>query len=292
MAANVGLVARAAQRNAHVLTPHRPRDRLRDRGLTDARGPNEQQDRPLGALVVLVAGGVGLGLALPQLPHRQELEDLVLHVLQSVVILFEDLGGPLQIERLLRALAPGKFRHRLEIRADDLSLHRLAAGPFQAAQLAIDLLAGGLGQVQSGEPLVQLLDLSPVVALTQLFLNRLHLLAQQHLALALAQLLLDLGLDVVLRVRDGDLSLDVHEHPAQPVFDRQHLEELLAFERLDVEVAGDEVRQLPGLGDSLENLFHHILGKAGFLAQLRGTLARLAVQGDEGRIVGVQGRQV
>ena len=47
VAPDVGLVARAAERDADVLPSHRPRDRLGDRGLSHARGAHEQQDRAL-----------------------------------------------------------------------------------------------------------------------------------------------------------------------------------------------------------------------------------------------------
>src|SRR2546422_5002325 len=46
----------------------------------------------------------------------------------------------------------------------------------------------------------------------QLLADRLQLLAQQHLALPLAQLLLDLRLDLLLSVEDADLALHLNEH--------------------------------------------------------------------------------
>ena len=49
-----------------------------------------------------------------------------------------------------------------------------------------------------------------LVALAELLLDRLELLAQEHLALAVAELLLDLALDVLLRVEHVDLALHVH----------------------------------------------------------------------------------
>src|SRR2546425_5180440 len=45
--------------------------------------------------------------------------------------------------------------------------------------------------------------------------DRLQLLAQQHLTLPLAQLLLDLRLDLLLSVDDADLALHVHQHAPQ-----------------------------------------------------------------------------
>src|SRR5436305_150331 len=59
VAADVGLVAHAAQGDAHVLAPHGPRDRLGDRGLADAGRADEEEDGPLGALVVGISRGAG-----------------------------------------------------------------------------------------------------------------------------------------------------------------------------------------------------------------------------------------
>src|SRR5687767_15297078 len=43
VAADVGLVAHAAERDAHVLAPHGAGDRLGDRGLADAGRANEER---------------------------------------------------------------------------------------------------------------------------------------------------------------------------------------------------------------------------------------------------------
>ena len=48
VATDVGLIARAAQRRAHVLAAERARDRLGDRRLAHARRAHEQQNRALG----------------------------------------------------------------------------------------------------------------------------------------------------------------------------------------------------------------------------------------------------
>ena len=57
VAADVGLVAHAAEGDADVLAPHRPRDRLGDRGLADARRADEEEDRALGLPLLLGGGG-------------------------------------------------------------------------------------------------------------------------------------------------------------------------------------------------------------------------------------------
>jgi len=144
----------------------------------------------------------------------------------------------------------------------------------------------------SREPFAQLLDLAPLVFLAELLADRLHLLPQEHLALPLAQLLLDLRLDVLLGVEHADLALHVHQHAPQPLFDRQGLEQGLALGRPDLEVAGDQIRELARLARGLEHLAHHFVGQTRLLTQLRSALACFAMQRHEGGVVGVDRRQV
>jgi hypothetical protein len=70
VAADLGLVAYAARRDALEAPPHRAGDRAPQRGLADARRPDEAQDR--GAAAVRL-----------ELAHGQELEDAVLDVLAA-----------------------------------------------------------------------------------------------------------------------------------------------------------------------------------------------------------------
>ena len=122
---------------------------------------------------------------------------------------------------------PRQLRDPLQIGADDLRFHRLAAGALQAAELALDFGARLLGQLELGELLAQLVDLARLVVVAQLLLNRLELLAEIHLALPLAQLFLDLRLDLFLRFEQPDLALDVHEHATESLLDAQRLEQSL-----------------------------------------------------------------
>src|SRR4029079_1513360 len=81
VAADLCLVAHAAERDAAELAADRARDRATERGLADARRPREAQDRTL--LVVL------------ELAHRHVLDDALLDLVEVVVVLVEaapDLG--------------------------------------------------------------------------------------------------------------------------------------------------------------------------------------------------------
>ena len=225
----------------------------------------------------------------PKLPHGEELEHAVLHVAQGVVVLVEDPLRLGQIEVLRAARVPGQLDDVLEEGPDDLGLHRLAPDPRQPAELAVHFLPHFGGELERGELLLQVAQIVALVVLAQLALDRLELLAEEHLPLPLAQLLLDLRLDVFLRVQHADLPLDVHQHPAEPLLDAQGLQQHLPLLRRDVDVAGDQVGELAGLVHAGQDLLDHLVGQAGLLAQLRGAGAGLAVQGDEGRILRVEG---
>ncbi len=77
VAADLGLVAHAAERHAHELAAGRLGDRLAERGLADARRADEAQDRA--------------GQLVGALLHGEILDDALLDLLEAVVIGVEDL---------------------------------------------------------------------------------------------------------------------------------------------------------------------------------------------------------
>jgi hypothetical protein len=75
-------------------------------------------------------------------------------------------------------------------------LGRLGRQPLEARELALRLRPGVLGHVRRLDLGAQLLGLDRLlVGLAELVLDRLHLLAQEPLALALLHLRLDLRMD-------------------------------------------------------------------------------------------------
>ncbi len=127
-----------------------------------------------------------------------------------------------------------------------------------------------------------------VVLFAQLAADRLQLLPQEHLALPLAQLLLDLRLDLLLGVEHRDLTLDVNQDPAQPLLDGEGLEQDLPLGRADVEVARDEVGQAARLIHSGQDLVDHLFRQPGLLPELGGPRPGFLVQRDEGGILGAE----
>ena len=94
------------------------------------------------------------------------------------------------------------------------------------------------------ELLAQLLDLGlGRVALAELLLDRLELLAQHELALRAVDLGLDLRLDARADRDDLELAREELGQPPQPPADVELLEQLLLLLGLDPQRAGDQVRE-------------------------------------------------
>ena len=96
VAADLGLVAHAADRDPRELPAERAGDRLPERGLADAGRPDEAEDRP--------------GEVVLQLRDREVLDDPLLHLLEVEMVLVEDLARVLEVEVVLGELAPRAAR--------------------------------------------------------------------------------------------------------------------------------------------------------------------------------------
>ena len=271
VAADLGLVADAADRDPLELAPERLGDRAAEAGLADARRADEAEDRP---------GRVGVELA-----DGEVLEDPVLDLLEVVVVLVEDLPRVGDVEVVLGLLRPGQVDQPLEVGADHAVLGGDRGQLLQAGELALGRLLRLLGQPGLLDPLAQLVDLRLLlVLLPQLLLDRLQLLAQEVLALALVDLGLDLRLD--LRAELDHLELageDLRETP-QPLGHVDGLEQLLLLLGGDAQRAGDQVGERRGLvevgdgelkllgqvGDRLDDLAEGALDVAGQGLELGG----------------------
>ena len=101
------------------------------------------------------------------------------------------------------------------------------------------------GSVELVEPLAQLVDLRLLgVALAELLLDRLQLLAQEVLALALLHLGLHLRLDLRAELEHLELAREDRRDVAQPLLDVDRLEQLLALLGRDrAQRRGDEMRE-------------------------------------------------
>ena len=188
VAADLGLVADAAEGDPHERAAQGAGDRLAEAGLADAGRPDEGDDRatprPVAALGVAVAASTApLG---PQLAHGEELDDAVLDLVEAVVVGVEHLAGVGQVELVGGALAPRELEHACRARCGS-SRARAPAGwcaragrspastALRDAPRAARRPLGQLGAVRLGRVVV--------VALAELLADGGQLLAQQVLAL-------------------------------------------------------------------------------------------------------------
>ena len=195
VAADLGLVAHAAERQAHELAVQGLRDALRERRLADAGRAREAQDRALRLR--------------DELPDGEELEDALLDLLEPVVVLVQDLLGALDVPHLARRLLPGHRHEPVDVVARDGRLgghvrHRLE--PLELGERLLLRVLRHPGLLDLGP---QLLDLVGLVVLpAELLVDRLDLLVEVVLLLGPLHLLLDLVVDPAIDVDLLDLDLE------------------------------------------------------------------------------------
>ena len=202
---------------------------------------DEGQDRP-GALVLLDAA------LLAQLAHRQVLGDALLDVVEARVVGVEHLARVHGVQTLFGALAPRHLGQPVEVGADHRALARGVAHALEAGELALGLLAHGLRHAG-------FLDLLAVVlgdgrrVLAELALDRLHLLAQEVLALLLVGARLDVLADALAHLQLGEpVALEL-QRALEALGDVEDLQQLdLLLEGQVGRVAGG-VGERPRLGD-------------------------------------------
>ena len=271
MAADLGLVAHAAERHADELAVGRVRDRLAERGLADARRPDQAQDRRLHAVDAAL--------------HGEVLEDALLDLLEPVVVGVEHLLGRRDVLRDLALLLPRQVDERLEVVAHDGRLGRHRRHQAQLLQLVLRLQPRVLRHARGLDPLLHLLEVGALLALAELLLDRLHLLVQVVLALALLHLALDAAADALFDLQDVDLGLELREQALQPLLDVEHLEHLLLLLELERQVRRHGVGQPARLldpGERGEDLRRDLLVELDVLVELRDE--RAAHRLDLGRL--------
>ena len=246
MAADLRLVADAAERHADELAVERAGDRLADRRLAGAGRPDQGEDRA--RLLV----GLDAPL-LTELAHRDVLDDAVLDVLETGVVGVEHLAAGLRVEPLLGADAPRHGQEPVHVAADRLRLGRALPHALEAGKLTLCLLAHVVGHRRLGDLGPELLDDGRLV-LAELLLDRLELLAQDVLPL----LVLHAGVDVL-----ADAAPDLHQRQALPLERERELEPL-------------------GNVDGLEHLHLLLEGQVGRVAGRVGERAGVGDGTDEG----------
>ena len=160
----------------------------------------------------------------------------------------EHLACVIGVEPLLGALAPWHRDQPVEVAADHAGLAALLAHPLQAPELLLGLLAHRVGHAS-------LLDLGAVllhnrgVVVAELLADRLHLLAQDVLALLALGARLDVVADPPADLKLGEALALEAEGELEPLDDVDGLEELDLLLEGDLRRVGHGVGEGADLGD-------------------------------------------
>ena len=155
------------------------------------------------------------------------------------MVLVQDLPGLRDVQVVLGADVPRHVEEPVEVRADPALLGRLLGCPLKPRELALRLRTDVLRHVRLGDPLAVLLDDVLLGALAELLADRVHLLAQDVVALLLVEALLDLLADLLLHTDLGERFLGPLQHTVQAPLHVERLQDLdLLFDRQVGRVAG------------------------------------------------------
>ncbi|MNF47569.1 hypothetical protein D3C84_287760 [compost metagenome] len=256
--ADLGLVTNATQGHAHELAVGGVSNGLGQRSLADTGRADQAENRALDLLHPFLNGEV--------------LEDTLLHFLQPVMVGIEDVLGLGQVQTNLALGLPRYIDQPI-----DVGTHHGRFGRHRRHLLELVQLGSGLGERvfrQAGgiDALFQLFDfVMTFVAVTELFLNGLHLLIQVVLALAALHLLLDAAADTLLDLQQVDFSVQQRQYVLDTLGKLGQLEDFLLLLDLQRHMGGHGVYQAARLVDAVQrgqHLGRHLLAQLDVLFEL------------------------
>ena len=232
VAANLGFVAHAAERDADELPVHGTRDRLSQRRLADAgrsdeaeNGSLDRRRRRRGPLQFL---------------DGEIFDDAFFDLAEVVVILVEHRARGDRIEAILGEDRPRDVQHPIDVRAEHLVFGRRGRHPLQPIDFALRRPGHRFGQLRVDQAPADLLDVG-LLAFAELRLYRLQLLPQVVLALGVGHLLLRGRFDLALHLEQRDLAVHRAGHRLQLRQQIVGLENLLLLFRAHVEQAREQI---------------------------------------------------
>mmetsp|Transcript_38692 Transcript_38692/g.125550 ORF Transcript_38692/g.125550 Transcript_38692/m.125550 type:complete len:804 (+) Transcript_38692:1439-3850(+) len=249
VALDLGDVGQAAHGEAVELAAECARDGLADRRLADAGRADEADDLSLSRS--------------DEGADRDELEDALLDILETVVLLREDLLGAGELKVLLRVDAPREGGEPVEVVSRHVELGGRRLERADLRHLLVDDLARLLGHVELLDPVGELLEEGVLVVPleAELFLDLLELLHQHVPPLVRRDLVFDLLRDLRLQPGELELLLQEKEGLLDPRRHVERREDLLQLLRVRRGQRGAKVGQLACLVDlgPLEDHLHLLL---------------------------------
>ena len=232
MAANLGFVAHAAEREAHELAAGGLGDRHAERSFADARRSGEAENGALGILDELADG--------------EKLEDALLDLFQAVVIFVEHLFGVVDGAGFLGSLLPRHGQQPVDVVAAHGGLGRHGRHGFELLELLDGLVEDFLGHAGGFDLLAQLVELA-LFAAAQFLLDGLDLFVEVVLFLRALHLALHARLDVAVEVELFDLDIEHVGDARQARGGIEDAEQFLLLLDAELQVGGDGVGELGGL---------------------------------------------
>jgi len=234
--ADFRFVTHAAQRNPHKFPPDGACDGFAERSFTNPRRTHQAND---GALELADAR-----------LDRQILDDPLLDLLQTVMVVVEDTFGGIQIDLIVSIIAPGQRDHPVDIVAHHSCFGRHRRHHLELFELLDSLVLRFFGHLLGEDLFFEFLDLVlEFVFLAELLLDGPHLLVEIVLFLSLLHLLFDPGANPLLDFENFDLRAHEAEDLLQTSRGFGGLEQAFLVFDLDAQMRHNGIGQTGRLGN-------------------------------------------
>ena len=236
MATDLRFIAQATQRDAGKLTAQSVRHALAERRLADPGRADEAQQRSFDILL--------------QLDDRDEVEQPLLDLLQSEMLLVQDSLRRRQIDGVFAGLVPRQSENPIEIGSRDGVFRDHRRHLRKPLDFLERNLADFLGQRRLLDLLTEIVRLRRHrVSFAQLTLDGADLFAQEKVALALRHRAGDVVLNLGTQRGDFELAIQQRLEAIETLFDIHRLDQLLALVEAQVEIPSDQVGEIAaGIG--------------------------------------------
>ena len=151
------------------------------------------------------------------------------------------------------ALEPGDTDHPVQVAANDRSFGGHRGHHLQLAKLCVSFLQGLFRHPRFVDLILKIINfVRRIIHLTELFLNRLHLLVEVILALTLLHLLLDPAADPLLNLKQIDFSIHQRLQMLESTSHIRDLENALFLLQVDAHMSRDGIGKTARLFDTGE----------------------------------------